>query len=171
MYQRLTSGDMSRLASTIFVSSAILLFIVVANGQSTKLDCPDRVKDVAFSPEGKLLAAGYGWNNQGGARVWKTADNSVVATLTTGKGDGANVEAIAFSPDGRWFAVTNWNGDVMLWAVGSWVSHRLVLANRGSAKSVAFSPDTWNESALASTNDPYATRRLFRDDHSYYPTI
>ena len=143
---------MSRLANTIFLSSAILLFmVVVVNGQApaettpaliAKLACPDRVKDVAFSPDGKLLAAGYGWNNQGGARIWKTADNSVVATLNTGEGDDANVETIAFSPDGRWFTVANWNGDVMLWTVGSWGSHRRVLANRGSAKSLAFSPDS-----------------------------
>lgn len=143
---------MPRLANTTSLSSAILLFIVVVvNGQPraestpaliAKLACPDRVKDVAFSPDGKLLAAGYGWNNQGGARIWKTADNSVVATLTTGRGDAANVESIAFSPDGRRFAVANWDGDVMLWTVGSWGSRRLVLANRGSAKSLAFSPDS-----------------------------
>lgn len=62
-----------------------------------RLDCPDRVKDVAFSADGKLLAAGYGWNEQGGARIWNASDHSVVATLTVGKGDDANIERVAFS--------------------------------------------------------------------------
>lgn len=77
-----------------------------------KLDCPDRVKDVVFSPDGKLLAAGFGWNDQGGARIWNVANHEVVATLTVGKGDGANIEHVAFSPDGKLFAAANWNGDV-----------------------------------------------------------
>src|SRR6266508_1223149 len=106
-----------------------------------KLDCPDRVKDVDFSPDGKLLAAGLGWNDQGGARSWNVANHKVVATLTVGKGDEANIERVAFSPDGKLFAAANWNGDVILWTVGSWNSHRTVLVNRGSPKSLSFSPD------------------------------
>ena len=82
-----------------------------------KLDCPDRVKDVVFSPDGKLLAAGFGWNDQGGARIWNVANQEVVATLTVGKGDEANIEHVAFSPDGKLFAAANWNGDVTLWTV------------------------------------------------------
>jgi hypothetical protein len=29
-----------------------------------KLECPDGVKDVALSPDGKLLVTGFGWNSQ-----------------------------------------------------------------------------------------------------------
>lgn len=105
-----------------------------------KLDCPDRVKDVAFSPDGKLLAAGYGWNNQGGARIWNVADRKTVATLTVGKGDSANIERVAFSPNGKLFAAANWDGDVLLWAVGEWASHQKIIAHRGSPKFLIFSP-------------------------------
>jgi WD40 repeat protein len=107
-----------------------------------KLDCPDRVKDVAFSADGRLLAAGFGWNEQGGARIWNVADHKVVAMLIVGKGDDANIERIAFSPDGKLFAAANWNGDVLLWTVGSWNSHKTILDNRGSPKSLSFSPDS-----------------------------
>src|ERR1051326_3359638 len=48
-----------------------------------KLECPDRVKDVAFSPDGKLLAAGFRWNSQGGVRVWNVADRKVLAILSS----------------------------------------------------------------------------------------
>lgn len=142
----------------ILITIALLLFLVpLAPAQVTygalvaKLDCPDRVKDVAFSSDGKLLAAGYGWNVQGGARIWNTADQSLIATLTVGKGDDANIERVAFSPDGKLFAAANWNGDVLLWNVGSWNSHRTILANRGSPKSLSFSPDT-TKLAFASEN-------------------
>ena len=106
-----------------------------------KLACPDRVKDVVFSPDGKLLAAGYGWNNQGGARIWNVADHAVVATLVVGKGDDANIERVAFSSDGKLFAAANWNGDVLLWSVGSgqMPAPPTILAETGSKRDVG----TW----------------------------
>lgn len=141
---------MSELSRKLILTYGIVLCLALmarAQGGDTtsgaliaKLDCPDRVKDVAFSPDGKLLAAGFGWNDQGGARIWKVADRTVVATLTVGEGDDANVECVAFSPDGRWFAAANWDGDVLLWPVGSWDSPKTVLARRGKTKSLAFSP-------------------------------
>jgi len=123
-----------------------LTHLVVAqsteNALLAKLDCPDRVKDVAFSPDGKLLAAGFGWNQGGGARIWNVADHKVIASLAGREGEDANVQSIAFSPDGKLFAVANWDGDVLLWSVGSWTSHRKILAKRGMPKSLSFSPDS-----------------------------
>jgi WD40 repeat protein len=92
-----------------------------------KLECRDRVKEVAFSPEGKLLAPAFGWNSQDGVRVWNVADRKVLAILSTGNNDGANVECIAFSPDGKLLAAANWNGDVLVWTTGSWKSPPSIL--------------------------------------------
>lgn len=50
------------------------------------------------------------------------------------------------------FAAANWNGDVLLWTVGSWNTHRSVLVNRGSPKSLSFSPDN-AKLAFASENE------------------
>ena len=39
----------------------------------------------------------------------------------------ANVECIAFSPDGKLLPAANWNGDVLVWATGSWKSPPSIL--------------------------------------------
>jgi WD40 repeat protein len=106
-----------------------------------KLDCPDRVNDVAFSPDGKLIAAGYGWNTQGGVKVWDVASRTVVAALARGKGEHESVNRVAFSPDGKLFAAANFDGDVALWAVGSWRRLKTVIFRGGSPTSLSFSPD------------------------------
>jgi WD40 repeat protein len=132
---------------SLFIVGLLVSLTATVPAQSTdnallaKLDCPDRVKDVAFSPDGKLLAAGFGWN-EGGARIWNMSDQKVVATLAERKGEGANVESVAFSPDGKLFAAANWDGDVLLWNVGAWNSHKTILAKRGMPKCLRFSPDS-----------------------------
>jgi WD40 repeat protein len=55
------------------------------------------VYGVAFSPNGKLLAAGYG---DGTARLWNLATGHPVATLHITSAQ-RSVDAVAFSPDGK----------------------------------------------------------------------
>lgn len=137
----------------LLVTAAALVPAQTAdNALLAKLDCPDRVQDVTFSPDGKLLAAGYGWNVKSGVRIWNAADRSVVANLIVGKGDDANVSCVAFSPDGQWFAAGDWNGNAFLWKVGNWKSYKPVILNRGMAESLSFSPDS-TKLALASEID------------------
>lgn len=81
-----------------------------------RLDCPDRVHAVAFSPDGRLLAAGFGWNEQGGVRIWNVVDHSVVQTWVANKTENGNenVDKVAFSPDGRLLAAATSAGDVLV---------------------------------------------------------
>lgn len=51
------------------------------------------IQDVTFSPDGQLLAVG---TMQEGAKIWRVADRTLVATLGQGQ-----VRALAFSPDGQ----------------------------------------------------------------------
>jgi WD40 repeat protein len=56
------------------------------------------VECAAFSADGRLLAAG---GNEQGIKVFRLKDGSVVQTFDA---DGAEVDGMAFSPDGRYFA-------------------------------------------------------------------
>jgi WD40 repeat protein len=119
-----------------------------ATGETTgaliaKLESPDhRVQSVAFSPDGKLLAAGYGFYDDGGITIWKAMDHSVVATLLDKEAGKAGIKRVAFSPDGKLFAAATDRGDVMLWTVGSWRAHKKILVNLGNTTDLIISPDS-----------------------------
>ena len=97
-----------------------------------------RIRDVAFSPDGKLLAAGYGFSDEGGITIWNVADRSVVVNLLAGPKQTVAVPRIAFSPDGKLFAAATDKGDVMVWTVGQWRSPKTVLRQRGSPADLTF---------------------------------
>ncbi|HEX8494979.1 MAG TPA: hypothetical protein VF658_19215 [Pyrinomonadaceae bacterium] len=101
-----------------------------------------RVQAVAFSPDGKLLAGGYGFYDDGGVTIWDVAGRSVVASLLGRASSKAGIERVAFSDDGKLFAAASDRGDVMLWTVGSWRSHKTILVKRGGTTDLSFSPDS-----------------------------
>lgn len=104
---------------------------------------------VAFSPDGRLLAAGY----LGQVRIWN---------LATGQPVGPSIDArpgyltsLAFSPDGGALALSNDLGFVQVWNVAS---HRR-LANLRTpgidANQVLFSPDGRDLAAASDTGAVY----------------
>lgn len=130
----------------IFLHKPIILalatiLLVASNGLAqTKIKTPDRrVRDVAFSPDGKLLAAGYGFGNVGGITIWNTADQSVIVNLLIDTKDTAGISRITFSQDGKFFAGATDKGDVILWTVGQWRSPKTILRQRGSPKDLTCS--------------------------------
>jgi WD40 repeat protein len=67
---------------------------------------------VAFSPDGKLLAAAYG---DGYVRLWNPVTGQPVgAPLPAYSGPAAGATGVAFSPDGRLLATAG-GGTVRLW--------------------------------------------------------
>jgi WD40 repeat protein len=101
-----------------------------------------RLQDVAFSPDGRLLAAGYGFFNDGGVTVWDVEARKAVAALLGGSRDAAGVKRVAFSPDGRLFAAASDRGHLMLWTVGAWRSHKTLRAAEADTSDLVFSPDS-----------------------------
>ena len=57
------------------------------------------VDDIAFSPDGTLIAA----NSANDVQIWKVSDGRPIKTLKGGQYD--TVESVAFSPDGTLIAV------------------------------------------------------------------
>jgi WD40 repeat protein/tetratricopeptide (TPR) repeat protein len=97
-----------------------------------------QVESVAFSANGKLLAAGGG----GGVALWSVDTGKPVSPLLSHLGSG--VHSVAFSPDGMYLASGSSvsPGTVILWNVETHEQARPPL--RGHAKwieTVAFSPD------------------------------
>jgi WD40 repeat protein len=90
------------------------------------------VHDVAFSSDGRFLAAGgQGWS----VVLFRMEDGTIERTLPTGEG----TMSLDFSPDGRLLAISC-EGAVSLWDVET--GRRLrTLSHAGTVLPVTFSPD------------------------------
>jgi WD40 repeat protein len=90
---------------------------------------------VAFSPNGKVLAAGTA---EGQVRLWRVIDGQPLLTCDGHLGAGWSV---AFSPDGRLLASGSTGGMVCLWDANSGQSLKTLAGHTYQVWSVAFSPD------------------------------
>jgi len=71
------------------------------------------VQGVAFSPDGKTLAAGYDGGGGGGVVLWDTARRERLQEKPLAVTEGY-VQGVAFSPDGKTLAA-GYSGGVVLW--------------------------------------------------------
>jgi WD40 repeat protein len=123
-------------------------------GRRRLIDAPLEVKEgpvrtVAFSPDGKTIAAGYAGRyagDGGGMVLWDAANRKRLVDAPLGVKEGF-VSSVAFSPDGKTIAagyeVDRGGGGVVLWdAAGrSRLGDSPLEVKEGAVSSVAFSPD------------------------------
>ncbi len=96
----------------------------------------EQLRDVVFSPDGKLLATAS-WDHT--AKIWDAVSGNLLTTLS---GHNKNVNAVAFSPDSTQLATASEDGTVNIWDARADRGLPLwSVEHDGEATVVAFSPD------------------------------
>lgn len=117
------------------VNNKIVLLDAVTNARVTTL--PSHRKGLialAFSDDGKYLAAGY----RGMVQVWDVKARELVKSIT---GFERATACLAFAPDGRTLAAGTPDGQVWVWSVASGRPVQLLEVGSRVVRCVAFSPD------------------------------
>lgn len=91
------SPDGKRLASGSFDNSARLWDVATGKELKTLSGHTAAIVGLGFSPAGRILATG---GDDSTIRFWRASDGAALRTIDKGK----HVDAVAFSPDGKWLA-------------------------------------------------------------------
>ncbi|MDJ0900539.1 MAG: TIR domain-containing protein, partial [Xenococcus sp. MO_188.B8] len=132
------------------------------NDANSKSGHNGAVLEVAFSPDGKLIASGSTDNT---IKIWNR-DGQLRETLTKHEG---SVNAVAFSPDGQRIASASKDQTVKLW---NWDGKQATLiatlkGHEGSVNAVAFSPD--GQRIASASKDQ--TVKLWKQDGTLLTTL
>jgi DNA-binding beta-propeller fold protein YncE len=120
--------------------------VVVLDAQSSDrlfaLSIPKRAcTAMAFSPDGRFLAAGF----NGTIQLWDLRTRELVRSIA---GFERALHCLAFSPDGQRLAAGTQDGHVWLWDAATGRQTQLIAAGGRGVRAVAFSPDGRRLAAL-----------------------
>jgi WD40 repeat protein len=104
--------------------------------------------DLAFSPDGNLIALVFGNKN---VVLWEVGTGKALRTLV---GHESMVEAIAFSPDGHLVATGARDRTARIWDLESGRTLHILSGHSGDLTSVVFSPDSKRLLTAAHGPDP-----------------
>jgi WD40 repeat protein len=131
---------------------------------ATLAGAADTVRNVAFSPDGKLVAAAGGLcGKKGEVKVWNAATRDLLTTIS---GHDDCVYGVAFSPDGKILATSSYDKLIKLWDVQSGKEVRTLKDHIDSVYTLTFTPDGRRLISGAADRtikiwDPATGKRLF----------
>ena len=99
----------------------------------------DYVRSIAFSPDGKMLAAaGGGPQRDGEIKIWDAQSHQLLKTM---RGHKDCIYSVAWSPDGKLLASGSYDRAVKLWDANTGKEVRNLQDHIDAVFAVAFSPD------------------------------
>ncbi|KAM0520629.1 hypothetical protein ACHAPE_003026 [Trichoderma viride] len=98
------------------------------------LEAGGAVNNVAFSPDGKMIASGRDKSIQ----LWEVSTGIFKQTL---KGHSDQINSVAFSPDGKILASASHDNTIRLWEMSTGSHKQTLEGHNGQINCVAFSPD------------------------------
>jgi WD40 repeat protein/tRNA A-37 threonylcarbamoyl transferase component Bud32 len=99
---------------------------------------PLPVVRVAFSHDGRQIAAAIASVLSPGAKIWDTASGKELFTL---RGHQKDVLSVAYSPDGRYLATTSWDHTIKVWDPATGKELRTIRGHHQAINEAKFSPD------------------------------